>query len=177
MGATAQTPANLVVGAGDVLADDVDFGVTADDNTYRVDQEIFSPDNLNGVPGSLIGTHYKVREEAVLEVTAPEVSEVVVGLQWPGSQSATVGADTTIDSDGSERRIPTADYHDYELRVPGLNGKQFSFFADNALNRGTPEWNGQNAGMMSPRLELHSNWDAADLTASPHRIVVTIPAS
>ena len=39
------------------------------------------------------------------------------------------------------------------------------------------EFNGQNAGMMSPRLELHSTWDAADLTASPHRIVVTTPAS
>ena len=31
MGATAQTPANLVIGAGDVTADGNDFGVTADD--------------------------------------------------------------------------------------------------------------------------------------------------
>jgi hypothetical protein len=177
MGATAQTPANLVIGAGDVLADDADFGVTADDNTYRIEQEIFTPDNLNGVPGSLVDTHYKTKEEAVLEVTVPEVSTTALELQWPGSQSATVGTDTTIDSDGTDRRIPSTDYHDYELRVPGLNGKQFSFFADAALNRGTIELNGQNAGMMAPRLELHSNWNAADLTASPHRIVITIPAS
>lgn len=177
MGATAQTPANLVIGAGDVLADDTDFGVTADDNTYRVEQEIFTPDNLNGVPGALVGTHYKTREEAILEVTVPEVSATALALQWPGSQAATVGADTTIDSDGTDRRIPTADYHDYELRVPGLDGKQFAFFADNALNQGTIELNGQNAGMMAPRLELHSAWDAADLTASPHRIVITVPAS
>lgn len=177
MGATAQTPANLVIGAGDVLVDEADGGVTADDNTYRVEQEIFHPDNLNGVPGALVGTHYKTSEEAVLEVSLPEVSSAGLGLMWPGSQAATVGEDTTIDSDGTDRRIPTTDYHDYELRVPGLNGKQFSFFADDGLNAGAIELNGQNAGMMTPRLEVHSNWSAADLTASPHRIVISVPAS
>lgn len=177
MGVTAQTPANLVIGAGDVLVDGTDQGVTADDNTYRVEQEIFTPDNLNGVPGSLVDTHYKTREAAILEVTWPEVSAATLALMWPGSQSATVGEDTTIDSDGTDRRIPSAGYHDYELRVPGLNDKQFSFFADNGLNQAPIELNAQNAGMVSPRLEIHSNWSAADLTASPHRIVITVPAS
>lgn len=177
MGVTAQTPANLVIGAGDVLVDAADQGVTADDNTYRVEQEIFTPDNLNGVPGELVDTHYKTKEQAILEVTWPEVSAATLGLMWPGSQSATVGEDTTIDSDGTARRIPSDDYHDYELRVPGLNDKQFSFFADNGLNRGAIELNAQNAGMVSPRLEIHSAWSAADLTASPHRIVITVPAS
>lgn len=177
MGATAQTPANLVVGAGDVLVDTAAQGVTADDNVYRIEQEIFAPDNLNGVPGVLVGTHYKTREEAILEVTWPEIAAATLGLTWPGSNSDTVGEDTTIDTDGTERRLATTDYHDYELRVPGLDGKQFSFFADNALNRANAEFAGQDAGMMSPRLELHSAWDAADLTASPHRIVITVPAS
>lgn len=177
MGIRAATPANLVIGAGDVLADDTAKGVTADDNTYRVEQEIFTPDNLNGVPGVLVDTHYKTREEAVLEVSWPEVAADTASLMWPGSQSATVGEDTTIDSDGTDRRIPSSDYHDYELRVPGLNGKSFSFFADSALNQAPIEFNGQDAGMMSPRLELHSAWSAADLTASPHRIVITVPAS
>jgi len=176
MGATAQTPANLVIGAGDVLVDDSDQGVTADDNVYRIEQEIFAPDNLNGAPGTYVGTHYKVREEAILEVTWPEISAATLGLLWPASQSATVGEDTTIDTDGSERRIATDDYHDYELRVPGLDGKSFSFFADKGLNRGTIELSGQNAGMMSPRLEVHSNWTAGT-DASPHRIVITVPAS
>lgn len=177
MGLTAQTPANLVIGAGDVLVDGSDQGVTADDNTYRIEQEIFTPDNLNGVPGELVDTHYKTKEQAILEVTWPEVSAETLGLTWPGSQSNTVGEDTTIDSDGTVRRIPSEGYHDYELRVPGLNDKQFSFFADNGINRGTIEFNGQNAGMMAPRLEIHSAWDAADITASPHRIVITNPAS
>ena len=65
----------------------------------------------------------------------------------------------------------------YVLTVPGLDGKSFAFLADDALNLGTIELNAQNAGMMAPRLELHSTWDAADLTASPHRIVITVPAS
>lgn len=182
MGATAQTPANLVIGAGDILVGDVggaltDQGVTADDNVYRVEQEIFAPDNLNGVPGELVGTHYKVREQAMLEFGFPEISAARLALTWPGSNSDTAGDETTIDSDGTERRLATADYHDYELRVPGLDGKQFSFFADAGLNRGTIEFTGQNAGMMTPRLEIHSSWDAADLTASPHRIVITVPAS
>lgn len=177
MGLTAQTPANLVIGAGDVLVDTTDQGVTADDNTYRVEQEIFTPDNLNGAPGELVDTHYKIREQAILEVTWPEIAAETLELIWPGSTAATVGEVTTIDSDGTERRLPSEAYHDYELRVPGLNDKQFSFFADNGINRGTIELNGQNAGMMSPRLEIHSAWDAADITASPHRIQITVPAS
>jgi hypothetical protein len=177
MGVTADTPANLVIGAGDVLVDTTSQGVTADDNVYRIEQEIFTPDNLNGVPGALVDTHYKTREEAILEVTWPEVSAASLALMWPGSDSAVVGDVTTIDSDGTDRRIPSADYHDYELRVPGLNGKQFSFFAENGLNRGTIEASAQNAGMVSPRLEIHSNWSAADLTASPHRIEITAAAS
>lgn len=177
MGLRAATPANLVIGAGDVEVDDEDKGVTADDNVFRVEQEIFEPDNLNGVPGALVDTAYKVREEAVLEVTWPEVAADTVGLMWPGSVAGVVGDDTTIDSDGTERRIPSTDYHDYALVVPGLNGRSFSFLADNGINRAPIELSGQNAGMMSPRLEIHSAWSAADITASPHRIVITAPAS
>ena len=172
MGATASTPANLVVGAGDILVDTADVGVTADDNVYRIEQEIFEPDNLNGVPGMLKGTQYKTSEEAILEASMPEVSATQMAFLWPASASATVGADTTLDWDGT-RRIPTASFHDYELRVPGLDGAQFSFFADDAVNQGSIEFSGQDAGMMAPRGEFHSKWDASDLTASPHRIVVT----
>jgi hypothetical protein len=177
MGVTAQTPANLVIGAGDVEVDGSSQGVTADDNVFRIEQEIFSPDNLNGVPGTLVGTHYKVREEAILEVTWPEVSATTIGVMWPGVNAATVGEDTTLDTDGTERRLALDSFHDYELVLPGLEGRSVSFFIDNGLNMGAIEFTAQNAGMLSPRLELHSAWDAADLTASPHRIVITVPAS
>lgn len=172
MAITSQTPANLVVGAGDVLADGADFGATTGDNVFRIEQDIFTPE-LNGAPGALVGTHYKTREVAILEVTVPEVSEDTVVLQWPGVHEV---PPNTFESDGLTRRIPTGDYHDYELRVPGLPGISFSFFADDGLNQANVEYSAQNAGLMAPRLEIHSNWDPALLAGtwpSPHRIVIT----
>lgn len=156
--------------------DDAAGGATADDNTFRIEQTIFEPDNLNGVPGMLVGTQYKIREEAVLEATMPEVSATVLALLWPGSASATVGDVTTIDWDGT-RRIPSAAFHDYELRVPGLDGKTFGFLADNAFNQGNIEYTAQDDGLMLPRGEFHSKWAAAALTASPHRIEITAASS
>lgn len=169
MGVTSDTPANLVVGAGNVLVDTVDVGATADDNVYRIEQTIFEPDNLNGVPGMLKGTQYKTREEAILEASMPEVSAETLALLWPGSAAAGVGT-VTIDWDGT-RRIPDAAFHDYRLDVPGLDNL-FSFLADDALNQGNIEYSGQDAGMMTPRGEFHSKWDAAALTTSPHRIII-----
>jgi len=176
MGVTASTPANLVVGAGNLQVDGDDVGATADDNVFTVEQTIFEPDNLNGVPGALVGTQYKTKEEAMLAASMPEVSAETLALLWPGSAAATIGQVTTVDWDGT-RRIPSASFHDYELDVPGLDGKTFGFLADSAINQGSIEYSGQDAGMMTPRGEFHSKWDAADLTASPHRIVVTTPAS
>lgn len=170
MAVTASTPANLVIGAGDVYADGSVVGASVNDNVYRIDQTYFVP-TLNGVPGELRGTHYKVHETAILETAIPEISAAILALAWPGSQSAGSGT-VTIDTDGT-RRIPTADYHDWELRVPGLDGKQFSFFADGALNQAALAMTAADQGVLAPRLELHSTWDAADITTSPHRIVVT----
>lgn len=166
MGVTSSTPANIVVGAGNVLVDSVDVGATADDNTFTIEQEIFEPDNLNGVPGMLVGTQYKTREEAVLAASMPEVSAATLALLWPGSAES----GGVIDWDGT-RRIPSAAFHDYELDVPGLTN-MFSFLADDALNQASIEYSGQDAGMMTPRGEFHSKWAADSLSASPHRIIV-----
>lgn len=177
MGVTVSTPGNLVVGAGDVLVDSTDVGATADDNVFRVEEEIFEPDNLNGVPGMLVGTQYKTREEAILECTLPEISADQIPLIWPGAESdGGVGSTETFSWDGT-RRLPSTAFHDYELQIPGLDTRQFSFFADNALNQANAEFSGQDAGLMAPRGEFHSKWSAASLTTSPHRIAVTTPAS
>jgi hypothetical protein len=175
MPVTASTPANLVIGAGDLYVDTVALGASSGNNDYTVTQTWFVPE-LNGVPGKLIGTHYKISEEAVLKTQDPEISAAVLAKTWPGSRSATVGTVTTLDTDGT-RRIPTGDYHDWELRVPGLNGRSFSFFVDNGINQANQDFSSQNAGMMSPTAEIHSTWDPAALSASPHRIKITIPAS
>lgn len=169
MGIVATTPNNLVIGAGDVTVDGTDVGATQGDNTFRIETNIFTPDDLNGIPGTLLGTHYKITEDAVLEASMPEVSAANMALVWPGSRSA--GTTTvTIDSDG-HRRLTTGEFHDYALVVDGLT-KSFSFQVDNGLNRGTAEFAAANAGLMSARVEVHSAWDPAALTASPHRIVI-----
>lgn len=176
MGATASTPANLVVGAGEVTVDTVDVGVTADDNTFRIEEEIFEPDNLNGVPGILVGTAYKIRGMGVLVSRLPEINATILGHIWPGSSSAPSGGDTVIDWDGT-RRIPSSAYKDWVLTIPGLDGAEFAFEVDDGKNVGTLEMSGQDAGLLAPQAEIHSSWDPAALDASPYRIRITPAAS
>lgn len=175
MAVSAATPSNLVVGAGDIYIDAAVGGATTDSNVYRVEQEWFVP-QLNGVKGALVGTDYKIREEAFMEFTLAEHTADTYALTIPGSSAATVGSVTTIDTDDT-RRIATADYHDYELRVPGLNGASYSFFADDAIQTGNAEFEAQDDGLMAPRITVRASWDPADLTASPFRIAITAAAS
>jgi hypothetical protein len=171
MGYTAQTPENVVIGAGDLLIGPiggpvVDIGATADDNVARIDENIFEPDNINGVPGMLVGLQYIVSQHMIIESGMPEVSEETLAVLWPGSEETT----GTIDWDAT-RRIPLTSFHDIELRVPGLVNL-FTWVADNAINLGSPEWTGANAGMMNPRAEFHSRWSATPGARSPHRILI-----
>lgn len=176
MGATASTPANLVIGAGDVSVDAADVGVTADDNTFRIEEEIFEPDNLNGVPGMLIGTAYKIRGMGVLVCRIPEITATQLSNLWPQSRSVVAGPETTIDWDGT-RRISTDQYKDWVLTVPGLDGASFAFEVDNGINQVTQEYAAQNAGLLGPQAEVQSKWDPAILNASPYRIKVTAAGS
>ena len=170
MAVTAATPANLVVGAGDIYIDAAAGGATTGSNNYTVEQAWFVLE-LNGVKGALVGTDYKIREEAFLEFGLAEHTAATYALMIPGSTSTTVGDQTTIDTDET-RRIPTASYHDYELRVPGLDGKLFSFFADDAVQTGNAEFEATDDGLMAPRIRVRASWDPADLTASPFRITI-----
>jgi hypothetical protein len=168
MAVTSSTPANLVIGAGDVFLDGADVGATVDANTYTIEQEWTVPD-LNGVPGELMGTRYKNSEAVRLGVSIPEMTGAKLIAVLPGWDTATVGTITTIDSD-DVRRVATADYHDWILQVDGLSGKQFNFYADNAVNDGGLEMEATDDGTLAMRAELMSTWDAADVTTSPHRI-------
>jgi hypothetical protein len=176
MAITVNTPANLVVGAGDLKVDNDDVGATADDNEFTINQEIFEPDNLNGQPGMLVGTQYKRREEAVLAATLPEISAAALALLWAGSSSAVDGDETTIDWDAT-RRLPTSAFKDYALVIPGLDGKEFQFLADSALNQGNITYAGADDNIMLPRGEFHSKWSASPSARSPHRIVFTVAGS
>lgn len=170
MAVTASTPGNLVIGAGDVFRDGAVVGASMDSNVYEITTE-WADIDLNGVPGKLKGTDYKLSETARLETTIPEVSADIMSAMWPGSQSAVVGTVTTLDSDGT-RRIATADYSDWILQVDGLDGKQFNFHVDDALNVDSITFEATDDGALAPRLNLESRWDAADMSASPHRITI-----
>src|SRR6185295_11197380 len=97
-GVTADTPQNLVVGAGIINRGGDVFGASVDNNVFRIDREIFTP-RLNGLKGVLLGTDYITKSEGVLETTIPEVSAEVLEAGLPGFDSATVGDTTTIDED------------------------------------------------------------------------------
>lgn len=171
----ADTPTNLVVGAGDVLRNHANVGATTGDNVFRIERDIFTPE-LNGLKGRLIGTDYITRSEGILEVSMPEISAASMAHAWPGSQSTPTSGMTIVDETAA-RRIPTADYADWELQIERLGGGEFQFEVDNAINLANVEISGQDAGLVAPRYELHSRWDPAALTASPHRIRILDVAS
>jgi len=171
----ADTPTNLVVGAGDVHRNHANIGATVDSNVFRIDRTIFTP-TLNGLKGALLGTDYITHSEGVLMVTVPEVSAASMAAAWPGSTSTPTAGMTVIDEDDT-RRIPVADYADWELQIERLGGGQFQFEVDNAINTAAIEIAGLDTDLVKPRYELHSRWDPAALTASPHRIRILDVAS
>jgi hypothetical protein len=170
MAVSASTASNLVVGAGDVFLDAADVGATTDSNTFAVETEWYVPE-LNGVPGELQGTRYKSSETVRLGVTVVELTGAKLIAALPGWDTAVAGTITTIDTDDT-RRVATADYHDWILQVDGLDGKQFNFYADNAVNDGGLEFEASDDGTMGYRAELISTWDGADITTSPYRIKI-----
>lgn len=175
MGITASTPTNLVVGAGNLLKAEADLGASEDANLFKIDRTYFTPD-LNGSPGGLVGTDYIQSEEGTLESSLPEVSEATLGSLWPGSAIGTGAGDTDWPTDeirfGGAVRLAEADYADWELVVPGLVN-EFGFFVENAINLGSISASADDKATMKPRLELHSRWDPADLTVSPHGFRIT----
>lgn len=172
-GITADTPTNLVIGAGLVLRNHAVFGASMDNNVFRINREIITAE-LNGIKGALKGTHYVRRSEGIIECSIPEVSAAVLAAGWPGSQSG-VTAPGVIDED-TTRRLPDSAYADWELDVERINGGQFQFECDDAINVGTFEGTLADTEFFRPRYELHATWTPV-ATASPHRIRVLDVAS
>src|SRR4029079_3103309 len=69
-GITADTPVNLVVGAGALLRAHAYFGASIDNNLFAVDREMFTPD-LNGIMADLMGTDYITRSVGRIEAPIP----------------------------------------------------------------------------------------------------------
>lgn len=174
-GITSDTPNNLAIGAGVLLRDHAFVGATVDNNLFAVDRELFTPD-LNGALWDLIGTDYIVRSVPRIEATVPEVGPSVIESAIPGVDVDTSTPGMTIISDSGERRLDTADYHDYELDLERPNGGQFQFEVDNAINTGGFEGELQDDGLFAPRWVLTGRGTAGSDT-SPWRIRILDVAS
>jgi len=175
-GITADTPVNLVVGAGVFLRDHAYLGATIDNNLFGVERTLFTPE-LNGIMGDLQGTDYINRSVPRLESTLPEIGAAVIQTSIPGAAVDTSTPGMTIISDATTRRIADASYHDYELDVDRLNGGQFQFEVDNALHLGGFEGELQDDGLFSPRIIVTGRRSAASPSTSDWRIRILDVAS
>lgn len=178
MGITADTPQNLVVGAGEALVDHANLGSTVDANAFRIERTIFTPD-LNGAKGALKGTDYVTSSEGILEMSIPEFNANILSKMWPGSaiDNPAVVPGMAIIDETTARRIPNADYHDWELQVERLNGGEFQFEVDDGINTANVEASLADDALAAPRVEIHGRWDATPGSRSPHRIRILDVAS
>jgi hypothetical protein len=175
-GITADTPVNLVVGAGVLLRNHAYFGASVDNNLFAVEREMFTPD-LNGIMADLAGTDYITRSVGRIESTIPEVGAAVIAAGIPGADVNTSTPGQTLVSEATSRRIPDSAYADWELDIDRLNGGQFQFEVDNAINTSPFEGELQDDGLFAPRYTLAGRIDPDALSASPWRIRILDTAS
>lgn len=178
-GITSDTPTNLIIGAGSGYKDQDPLGATMDDNGFEVNRELVTAD-LNGVKGMLKGTTFVRKSEGILRMNLAEVSADALAIMWPGSASGSeseFGASGTVIDEDDTRRIADSVFADYELQVERLNGGEIQFEADNAIHMGSITSTLADGDFFRVPLELHSAWDPADLTSSPHRIRILDTAS
>lgn len=86
-------PATVYYRAVGVSTPWTDVGVTLDDCVMRVVTEWFSPDNLSGVMGPVMGLDVLRRCTAEIEFTLPELAGAKFGLAFPGA-TVTAASDT-----------------------------------------------------------------------------------
>jgi hypothetical protein len=89
---TSINPQNFVIGPAKIRYRDVgvltaytDVGVTLDDAVMRLSQELWSPDNLNGVFGKVKGLDNAQMVNAEIEFTLGELAGAKMALAIPGA--------------------------------------------------------------------------------------------
>jgi hypothetical protein len=127
--------------------------------------------------GDLMGTDYITRSVGRIEATIPEVGTAVIAAGIPG---ATV-TDTDAGHDDHQRRHdaphPRSAYADWELDIDRLNGGQFQFEVDNAINTGNFEGELQDAGCSRRATSSPVGGMRRALNTSPWRIRILDVAS
>lgn len=79
------------------------------------------------------------------------------------------GVTRVTSGSGLARRIPSTAYHDIELRVPGLDGREMRFGVNDALSADNPEFEASDdpTNPLAPRVRFQARWDPAASTVSP----------
>jgi hypothetical protein len=82
-------------------------------------------------------------------------------------EQTTAGSSTVASTSGTSRRLPSTAYHSWELRVPGLDGREIRFGLRSAIMTENAEFEAADDGTIAPRLTLQARWDPASIATSP----------
>ena len=88
----------------------------------------------------------------------------------PTMEQTNAGSSTVQSNSGVSRRLPSTAYHDWELRVAGLDGREARFSLNDAIMTDNAEFEAADDGTLAPRLTLQARWDPAAPTVSPWSI-------
>jgi len=156
------------IGAGDIYLDAVKIGATREDNVFRIAREL-DAGIMNGIGGKLARTDYYVRRPyPQLEFSFAEFSATSFPLIVPGATAAPDVAvpDDIIISPPAVRRLGADAYHEWALRVPGVDGKDVELSIPLGINVNDAELTA--ADVADPavvRMMIEGRFDPDDDTA------------
>jgi len=146
---------------------------------------------FNDMQGQALAAHAIGAAVERAGVEAGEIDDVVMGCALQqGSTGFNVARQAalragfpmsvpgmTVISDATARRIPDSAYADWELDVDRLNGGQFQFEVDNAINTGNFDSELQDEGLFAPRYIVAGRGSASSPGTSPWRVRIMDVAS
>lgn len=158
--------------------------------TLSADAEIGSTNlKVASVTGLAVGDYFRFGESAEYEVRkltfvgTTGAGGTGVSFDFPTAkrhrsgdnafEQTTSGGSTVKSNVGNVRRIPSSSYHDYELRVPGLDGREIRYRLSDAIVVDNFEVSPSDdpTKPMAPRLTFQARWNEADgATVSPWEI-------
>ncbi len=156
------------IGAGDIYLDAVKIGATRENNVFRISREL-DAGIMNGIGGKLARTDYYIRRPyPVLEFSFAEFSATSFPLIVPGAIAAPDGSvpDDIIISPPAVRRLGADAYHEWELRVPGVDGKDVALVVPLGINVNDAEFTAADtADPTVVRMMIEGRFDPDDDTA------------
>jgi hypothetical protein len=156
------------IGAGDIYLDAVRIGATRENNVFRIAREL-DAGIMNGIGGKLARTDYYVRRPyPVLEFSFAEFSPTSFPLIVPGATAAPDVAvpDDIIVSPPAVRRLGADAYHEWMLRVPGVDGKDVALVIPLGINVNDAEFTAADAADPTVvRMTIEGRFDPDDDTA------------